>query len=118
MTTTVLQNQQVFPEHIKIGPITYTIRFVNDLRDGDQKLNGWIRYNSAEVLLDGELSGQKALSTIWHEAIHGILEQRGHNELNSSLDDGLITALTYGSIQLIRDNPWLATWWIETEARE
>lgn len=90
------------PDSIRIGGIDFTVKEVADLKDGNQGLNGWIRYNESEIHVEEKLGPQMKRATVWHEVFHGVLEQAAvkHNEQ-------LIEVLAYGIVQVLRDNPWL-----------
>lgn len=93
---------------IKIGPIRYTVKMVDDLHriDGDgrkQWLDGQITYSDTLINVAKDQSDDMKIAVMWHEALHGVLHQAGHG----NHDEALIIALGYGIIQLIRDNPEL-----------
>lgn len=91
-------------ESVEIGPIVYRVAFCVDLHSEDRvKLDGWIRYNSSEILMDTELGAQRALQVLWHEVVHGIYEDAGLEQP----DEQLVTAVGNRMIMLIRTNPEL-----------
>ena len=90
------------PKHIKIMGIVYDIKEVEKLLDDDgiKKLNGTIRYNTTEILIDKGLSEQLKIITLWHEVIHGLLTQAevDHKE-------NIVSVLGYGICGFINENP-------------
>ncbi len=91
------------PAIIRIGGIDYTVVERKDLRDGDTGLNGHILYNDCEIRVESEMTLHKKWVTIWHEALHGLLEHSGMDEH----EEKIVIALGYGVTQALRDNPWL-----------
>lgn len=94
----------MIPSVIRIGPIDFTVKTVDDLHDNHVKLDGHIRYASTSILLESALNPQAILLTLWHEITHGILVQSGHA---AGIKDPVIDALAYGIIDVLRNNPWL-----------
>lgn len=88
-------------DKLKIGPITYKIRYIDDL-DEDGQVNGSIRYNNASIAINKSMDEQIMRQTIWHEAIHGLLT---HSHVEH--DESLVDILAYGIMQLLQDNPQL-----------
>lgn len=92
------------PQSVRVGAFEYTIRIEDDLKDGSQKLDGWIQHSQTLILLDRSLSAQVMRVTLWHEVLHGIMVQAGHDDV---LKDPEIEALAHGIVGVLRDNPWL-----------
>jgi len=91
-------------EEINIGPIYYEVGFVENLRAKDgTKLDGWIRYDTSEILMDDSLGSQRALHVLWHEIMHGIFEDAAVDQP----DEQTVSAVGNRMIELIRDNPEL-----------
>lgn len=97
-------DERPLPETVKIGGVDYIVEYVPDLRDGDQGLNGWIRYNDCKIQIDADLSDQRKRIVLWHEIVHGLLENAG---AESEHDEKIVVALGYGLVQVLRDNPQL-----------
>lgn len=87
---------------VRIGGIDYQVEIVPDLRDGDKKLDGWIKYRDCMILIDQSLSRQMARQTLLHEIIHGMITTIGRD-----IDEDTVDALAYMLLQVIRDNPEL-----------
>lgn len=95
---------------LKIGAITYTVNTVDDLHrlDADgrkQWLHGHILHADAEIRIANDQAAEVKVATLWHEAVHGILNQAGIDEH----PEQIVIALGYGLMQLIRNNPELVT---------
>lgn len=90
-------------KRIRIGAIDYQIKMVKDLRDGDQKLNGWIRHNESRLEFDDSLASQAEYITLWHEILHGLLTQGGIPKQK----ERIVEVLAHGIVSVLRDNPWL-----------
>lgn len=81
-----------FPDTIKIGALTYAVRFVDDLHDGGQDLRRAVKTGMAEDL---------TLTVFWHEIIHAILEQTGQEQ-----SEAVCHAVSYGLVALFEANRW------------
>lgn len=94
-------------DHLQIGPLRYAIREVQDLHDIGNKgkkqwLYGQIRWRELVIQLEANQADDRKVATLWHEALHGIVDATGHEH-----DEHVIDALAFGLVQLIRDNPGL-----------
>lgn len=93
--------------NIDIGPITYKIVVVPDLRgDNDKKLFGEVVHGLCEIRLEGNNAPQQGRQTLWHEIVHVILTQLGRQDEGS--DEPLVDGLAYAFMQVVQDNKWLA----------
>lgn len=93
------------PAQIRIGPITYTVKQVEQLTDDGKQMLGLIHYNTALIEIDATMPDAVRLVTFWHEVVHGICHAAGveHSE-------GVVQALSYGLVDLFERNGWtLAT---------
>lgn len=93
---------------IIIGPLTYAIVFETRMfrvnEDGSTNwIDGRIEYGKAVVKLNSELADQSVVPVLWHELLHGILDNAGQHVQ----PEGIIEALANGITQLLRDNPLL-----------
>lgn len=94
----------MLPDHIIVGPLTYRIVYVRDLKDDDGKwLHGWVLFTEQEMRIDAAMSEERKRITLLHEALHAIEETRG-----LKLDEPTVIALGTAIYELLRDNPWLA----------
>jgi hypothetical protein len=94
------------PSKVQIGCVGYTVRLLDDLHkvneDGQKVwLHGHILHADAEIRVANDQSDDVKLVTLWHECLHGILQNAGQHEQ----PEPLIEALSAGLVQLIRDNP-------------
>jgi len=83
---------------IKIGAIDYDIRIVEDTLTSDNA--GKISFVKSEIVIDEDCSPQDRQHVLWHEVIHGITVQAGHE-----VSEGLVECIAYGVMQVLRDNP-------------
>lgn len=90
------------PTHIRIGGFDYQIEEVDKLNNGRADLNGEINYSKLTIRVDKDHAPQFRQAVLWHEVIHGIADQAG-----IELEESVVTALGYGIIQVLRDNPQL-----------
>lgn len=88
---------------VKIGPQVFEIIVKPDLRRGDEGLDGWIQYHNSTISLDARLEEFAYKQVIWHEIVHGILNNAGIKTVTEETVD----ALSYGILDVIQSNPWL-----------
>lgn len=90
---------------VKIGPILFEVVEEKGLVNGDKtrKLDGHIRYSDCRIEVEASMAPQAKRQTIWHEIVHGILNQAGYWKQGEELVD----ALAYGIMSVLQDNPWL-----------
>jgi hypothetical protein len=92
------------PETVRIGPIDYKIEEVVRLTTADNtRLCGEIDYHNSVINLDTEQSPQSKRVTLWHEILHGILNNAGKSDHNEEL----IEIISLGIVGVLRDNPSL-----------
>lgn len=96
------------PDKVQIGPISFQVKEVDDLHttddDGKKKwLHGHILYADATIKVASDQVEDMKVATIWHEALHGLMDQAGMDEH----PEAIIRMLGYGLVRLIRDNPTL-----------
>jgi hypothetical protein len=91
---------------VKIGPHRYKVEEIERLVSGDgtQPLYGEINYSRGVIRIEKGLAGSYKRQTVWHEALHGILEGAGIREDH---DERMIDAIATGIVQVLQDNPWL-----------
>lgn len=86
---------------MKIGPITYTERDVEDLRgDEGQRLFGQVSHLPREIELNACLKGIERTLTRWHEALHAVEDIYG-----LVLSESDVSLLSVCIIQIMIDNP-------------
>jgi hypothetical protein len=100
---------------IKVYPFEYELEVVKDLKnDEGRELYGQILYDDGRISINERFLGtQHELYTIWHEILHGILTGAGR----SDQDELLLEVLSYGIVNVLRDNPLLSQAFQGTEPR-
>jgi hypothetical protein len=91
------------PKTVRIGPITYAVVEVEDLRsssDNDQKLCGEISYHDGEIRVRPGLN--IPLETLFHEIIHGVDHYMG-----IGLKEKQVRRLSFGLYAALVDNGFL-----------
>jgi hypothetical protein len=104
-------------ESLQIGPINYTVKQIDDLHnvvDNNRKqwLHGQILHAEAVIQVSNDQAADVKICTLWHEAIHGILNAAGIDDH----PEQTVVALGYGIVRLIRDNPALIAMTVGTAA--
>lgn len=93
-----------FPSSVRIGAIDYDVVLVDGLEGDDHvALNGHIVYNANQIRVEADMTMTSTFATIWHEVLHGLLEQAGIE----AHDERSIIALGYGITAVLRDNPMM-----------
>lgn len=87
-------------EQLKVGAINYTVVLEEAELDGS-KCSGLVDYDQTRISVSPDQSIQMQPQTLIHEIIHVIMHQAGFTEHNESV----IEALSYGWLQVLRDNP-------------
>ncbi len=95
-------------DKLKIGAVTYKVRELDDLHrvNGEgqkQWLHGHYLTADAELRVANDQAHDVKVVTVWHEALHGILTHAGQ----SDQPEPLMEALSYGIVELLRNNPQL-----------
>lgn len=90
---------------VKIGPLVYSIVEVADLHDetGKKSLLGDIQWDECRIQLEANAAPQLQRVILWHEILHGILNQ---HDLNDRAER-IVAALAWGIAGALQDNPWL-----------
>lgn len=87
---------------IRIGPLDFATSHERNLVEDGDDLDGIIDARDCTIRIDQDLHPQQAFLTTWHEVLHEILGQAGRAE---SADEGLVSILSSGITQILRDNP-------------
>lgn len=95
---------------VKVGPISYKLKVVDEIGDGDQQYDGWIDYANARIEIAKGLDPQFERAVVLHEVMHAVLKHAGQDSKN----EALITALSYSLLDLIRNNPELIHYLIQS----
>ena len=87
---------------IRIGSLAFSIRSVPRLaNDNDERVDGYLDHSKGLILLDDDLGEDARLATLLHEIVHEKVEiQCGH-----VLSEGLIDAIAFGWLEVMRENP-------------
>ncbi len=97
---------------VKIGPLVFAISYVERLQGDDHEpLFGQIDYANTTIKLDTQQSEQREVLTLWHEIVHGIFEGAGVQ----GQDEKLVDAVARGILQVLQDNPALASLSVESD---
>lgn len=93
------------PDSVRISGVEYAIVTKPNLRDSSRLLCGRIDYNTATIYLSETdcQSEEFRCIVLWHEIIHGILEDRGFH-LDEDVEENLCEALSRGIYQVLQDN--------------
>lgn len=90
------------PASVKVGPFTYRIERVDDLRsasDAKQKLCGQVHFGEDRIEIRTAMAPEREAETLLHEAIHAIDEYMGTN-----LTEKQTARLSIGLMAFLRDN--------------
>ena len=88
---------------VQIGAITYNIIETPTLQAGGESIDGQFLHSQSAILIESTLGDPAKRATIWHEVLHALLVHAGYAEH----DEGQLSALAYGVMQVLRDNLWL-----------
>jgi hypothetical protein len=93
------------PDSVRISGVEYAIVTEPNLRDSGQLLCGRIDYNSRTIYLSETdcRSYEFRCIVLWHEIIHGILEDR-RLQLDEDVEESVCEALSRGIYQVLQDN--------------
>ncbi len=89
---------------IRIGPLDFAESRERDLVEEGEELDGVIDARACVIRIDQDLSPQQTFLTRWHEVVHELLGQAGRTETS---DESLVSILSTGITQVLRDNPSL-----------
>ena len=89
-------------QDVTVGPITYEVKEVDEIREGSAVFDGMIYYNEARIEIAKELDPQFKRVVVMHEVAHALLKHAGQAN-----DEKLVTALGYALVDLIQQNPEL-----------
>lgn len=78
-----------------------------------RNLDGEITYNVAKIEIVNGMPPEVERRVLLHEIMHGIFSQTGHE--NYRLDEDLIEAVANSLVYLLRRNPALVAYLVETD---
>jgi hypothetical protein len=91
---------------VKIGPHTYRVVEIERLQDRGnyRSLCGQIDFRNLTIEIEKGLVGTYKRQTLFHEIIHGVLENAG---IRGDHDEQVVDAIATGIVQVLQDNEWL-----------
>ena len=72
-------------ETLKIGHYDYDVKVVDDLKFGDDSVNGLCYPDSKEILISSKMNEQYHKGVLIHEVLHGLFAESG---LSDRLEEG------------------------------
>ena len=101
------------PATIMINGVTWSIQTLTSAElFTDSKLNllGQCKNSEAQIHVRDDLPASRARGVVWHELLHAIETDAGFD-----LEETQVRALAGGLFGVLRANPALASWLLETE---
>ncbi|MFV0517240.1 MAG: hypothetical protein ACK5MV_07580 [Aminipila sp.] len=90
------------PENIRIGGVDYKVELQGALNDGVNMLYGQIDYQASEIKLNDDIEGhQHQCITLWHEVLHGIVNNFG---MEIEDEEKIVDMFAKGIYQVLQDN--------------
>ena len=92
------------PRSIRIDTVDYTVEKKERLIVGGKSAQGCITYSKHLIEVEPDIQDEQGMvQTLWHEILHGIMEERALDFKESS-EETLINELSKGIYQVIKDN--------------
>ena len=97
---------------VKVGGFNYALRYdtIGLARRGNV---AELEHTSNEILLSEDYGPQPRLQSVIHEAMHAIIQLYYGGLSDPVLEEGIVTQLSQGWYQVMRDNPRLLQAFIE-----
>lgn len=89
----------MLPKKIKVGWRNYAVKEIENLTEGEEKLNGIITYQDQQIRIEKELPLRNKWVTLIHELLHGIDYITGQD-----MDEGKIQAMAEAVMSMLCDN--------------
>ena len=91
------------PESVRIAGVEYAVRYVPHLNNGVNLAYGHIDYENSVIDLSATIGTehQKMCKTLWHEILHGIVENSGMTIKN---EEAIVDMFAKGIYQVLQDN--------------
>ena len=91
------------PESIRIAGVEYEVQYVPHLNNGTNLAYGHIDYENSVIELSDTLGTehQKRCKILWHEILHGIVENNGMQIEN---EEAIVDMFAKGIYQVLQDN--------------
>lgn len=97
------------PKKLKVGPHTYSVTLVDELRDGEDLCWGLCSENKLSLTLSrGIPSITFAAEVAMHEVLHALWATRELEDTGE--EEKIITNLSIGLMSFYQDNPRFLTW--------
>ena len=92
-------------ETFKIGHYDYDIKVVDDLKFGDDSVNGLCYPDSKEILISSKLNERYYKGVLIHEILHGLFNESGVSDrLEEGLEEELVILLGNSLHGFLKDN--------------
>lgn len=91
------------PESVRIAGVEYAVLYVPHLNNGVNLAYGHIDYEKSVIELSATIGTeyQKMCKTLWHEILHGIIENNGMEVEN---EEAVVDMFAKGIYQVLQDN--------------
>jgi hypothetical protein len=108
-------------DKVTIGCVTYEVHLAEKIEPQKEDPQAWrgcgeIVYPDAIIYIEDAQASQVKVATLWHEIVHGLLFGAGQYEANG--DEGLVNALAYGLVDLLRRNPDLVVYTLQGKGED
>ncbi len=102
--------QMTKPSKVKVGPIDYEIRWMDQVDSDATGCHGYINHPHLVIFLNKDMNSYKLADSFHHEVSHAILTNA--NVAEDHKDEDCVYALSRGWVAFWRDNPKTLKWWI------
>lgn len=92
------------PKTINIGGINYQIKYVEELHDDKNMLEGLISFGDCTISLNKSSNEQVQKMTFIHEVLHGIINHMNIKLKSDDEEEELVEALSKGITQVLSGN--------------
>lgn len=91
------------PDSVRIAGVEYKVLYVAELNNGINLAYGHIDYENSVIRLSSTIGTehQKRCKTLWHEILHGIVENSGMEIKN---EEDVVDMFSKGIYQVLQDN--------------
>lgn len=100
------------PKSVRVGPLVYTIKRWSHMAGDNSEAYGLCDRTTCVILVREDLSPQKAAEVLWHEVLHAAYSGAGLT-VGEHFEERTVNALTYTTLQVIKDNPDLLVYLTE-----
>lgn len=92
------------PKTINIGGINYQVKYVEELHDDRNMLEGLISFVDCTISLNKSSNEQVQKMTFIHEVLHGIINHMNIKLKSDDEEEELVEALSKGITQVLSSN--------------